>query len=140
VLEYVFFHPTPFERFVDFLRGKGLAPRTAREEDSYEVSLPEDLDDVLAEEIEAQYDALMEMNRELFESELEAGADNYNAAGVVLNLKNGQAVYAHVDPALLARIMGVLTAEEFGELVNAIVDAVEDPDTRSFCQRMRDGD
>ncbi len=47
MLEYVFFHPVPFERFVESLRAKGLDPQTGNDEESYEVSLPEDLDDVL---------------------------------------------------------------------------------------------
>lgn len=140
MLEYIFFHRQPFDAFVEYLNERGLAPETEVEEDSFEVRLPEDLDDDLAAEIEERYDAFMDMNRELFEQTQEQGADNYQAAGVVLNLKDGQAVYAHVDPALLARVMTVLSPQEFGEIVNAIVDAVEDPDTRTFCQRMRDGE
>lgn len=140
MLEYVFFHPTPFEQFVEFARSKGLQPQTSSDDESYEVLLPEDLDETLSEEIEARYDALMELNQALFEREQGSDADNYHAAGVVLNLKNGQTVYADVDPALLSRVMSVLTAREFGDMVNAIVDAVENPDSRSFCQRMRDGD
>ena len=140
MLDYIFFHRMPFDEFVTFLRAKGLQPETEIEDDNYEVRLPEDLDDALSDEIEERYDVLMDMNRALFESEQEEGADNYQGAGVVLNLKDGKTVYADVDPQLLARIMGVLSAEEFGEVVNAIVDAIESPDTRTFCERARDGD
>lgn len=139
MLDYIFFHRIPFDAFVEFLRGYGLEPETERGDDSFEVRIPEDMDDALSEEIEERYDALMEMNQELLERELEADADNYHAAGVVVNLKDGTAVYADVDPRLLGRIMEILTPEEFGQVVNAIVDAVENPDTRTFCQRMRDG-
>ena len=34
--------------------------------------------------------------------------------------------------------MEVVSAEEFNSVVNAIVEAVENPDARSLCQRMRD--
>ena len=140
MLEYIFFHQTPFDEFVAFLRAKGLQPETEVEDDNYEVRLPEDIEDKLSDEIEERYDALMDMNQALFESEQGVGVDNYQGAGVVLNLKDGQTVYADVDPGLLAKIMAVLSAEEFGRVVNAIVDAVENPDTRTFCQRARDGD
>lgn len=138
MLEYVFFHPVPFEKFVEFVKENGLIPETVSDDESYEVHLPEDIDDGLSERIEERYDALMEMNQALFENEQGEGADNYHAAGVVVNLKDGTAVYADVDPRVMARIMEVISAEEFGDVVNAIVDAVEEPDTRTFCQRMRD--
>ena len=140
MLEYIFFHQTPFEKFVDFLREKGVEPETQREDDNYEVRLPEDIEEALGDAIEQRYDELMELNQELFESEQAHDPDDYHAAGVVVTLKDGTTVYADVDPRLLARVMEALTPEEFGQVVNAIVDAVENPDTRTFCQRMRDAD
>ena len=137
MLEYVFFHRQPLEQFAAFLREEGLEPEIVREDETWEARLPEDLDDALCERIEECYDRMMELNQALFIEEQDP--DDYHAAGVVLNLQGGQTVYAKVDPRLLGRIMEVLTPEEFGEVVNAIVDAVESPDERSLCQRMSDG-
>ncbi len=139
MLDYIFFHRIPFDRFVAFLHEKGIRSETECSDDGFEVRVPENLVDALSDEVEACYDDLLALNQELFESEQSQDPDNYQAAGVVLNLKDGRAVYADVDARLLGRVMGVLTAEEFGQVVNAIVDAVEDPDSRSLCQRMRDG-
>lgn len=138
MLEYVFFHPTPFGQFIEFVQAIGLRPETVSGDETYEVHLPEDIDDAVSERIEERYDALMALNQALFESEQGEGADDYHAAGVVVNLNDGTAVYADVDPGVMARIMEVISAKEFGDVVNAIVDAVEAPDTRTFCQRMRD--
>lgn len=135
MLEYVFFHQQPLDRFVDFLREQGLEPEVACEDETWEAQLPEDLDDALCERIENFYDEMMDLNQALFNEEEGAGSD-YHTAGVVLNLQDGKTVYANVSPLLLGRIMGVLTPEEFGEVVNAIVDAVEKPDERTLCQRM----
>ncbi|WP_293680656.1 hypothetical protein [Thiolapillus sp.] len=135
MLEYVFFHSQPFDQFVAYLKELGLQPETEIEEDCWEARLPEDLDDALSEKIEERYDRLMDLNQQLFDEEQDEG---YHTAGVVVNLKDGDTVYAKVDPALLAKIMGVLTPVEFGDVVNAIVDAVEDPDERTLCQRTRD--
>ncbi len=135
MLEYVFFHAQPFDEFVAYLNELGLQPDIQTDEDCWEASLPEDLDDELSEKIEERYDQLMEMNQQLFDAEQPEG---YHTAGVVVNLAGGETVYAQVNPLLLGKIMGVLTPEELGDVVNAIVDAVEKPDERSLCQRMRD--
>jgi len=138
MLEYVFFHATPCERFVDFLQRESLEPEVTEDGETWEVRLPETLSDEQVERVEALYDELLELNQQLHDEEAPEG--DYHTAGVVLNLSGGETVYAQVDPALLARVMSVLTPEEFGEVVNAIVDAVENPDPRTMCQRMRDAD
>ena len=45
---------------------------------------------------------------------------------------------ARVDPLLLGKVMEVLTPQELGDLVNAIVDAVEHPDAQPLCHRPDD--
>lgn len=137
MLDYVFFHREPYERFVAYTRDRGLNPVCTEDEDTFEVGLPEDMAADLGEAIEAFYDEMMALNQALFEAE-EASPDEYHAAGVVVNLKDGRTVYADVNPMLLGKVMDRLTPEEFGEIVNAIVDAVESPDERTFCQRMRE--
>lgn len=136
MLEYVFFDQRPFQQFLEFLRLQGLEPGTRLADELYEVQLPEDLDEQLSERIESFYDEMLELNQQLFDQEQAADA-GYHAAGVVVNLQAGQTVYADVNAELLGKIMSVLTPQEFGDVVNAIVDAVEQPDERTLCQRMR---
>ena len=139
MLEYVFFDPRPRDRFLGFVAGEGLEPRTAEDDGLLKVMLPEELDEALAERIEDFYDEMMELGRELYEQEGDQEEVGYNAAGITVQLADGSNVYAQVDPQLLGRIMQVLSPEEFNQVVNAIVEAVERPDARSLCQRMRDG-
>jgi hypothetical protein len=136
MLEYVFFHPEPCERFVRFLEQVGQVPELEQEEGVWEVRLPETVADDVLERIEAQYDELLELNQQLHDET--AAKEDYHAAGVVLSLSSGETVYAQVEPALLSRIMSVLTPEEFGRVVEAIVDAVEHPDSRTLCQRVKE--
>ena len=137
MLDYVFFSHQPYDRFVAYLRERGLSPVCSEGEETFEVSLPEDLESALSDRVEAFYDEMMDLNQALFEAE-SAPPHDHHAAGVVVNLKDGRTVYADVDPRLLAKVMQAVTPEELGGLVNAIVDAVEAPDERSLCQRMRD--
>jgi len=135
MLEFVFFDPRPRRQFAEFLRRHRIPVTELDEDEAFGIAIPEEVDDALLEEIEAQYDELMAMDRELFEADADAAEKGRQAAGVVLNLVSGATVYAQVDPLLLGRIMEVLTPQEFGEVVNAIVDAVEHPDARPLCQR-----
>ena len=139
MLEYVFFDPRPRDRFLGFVAGEGLEPRTAEDDGLLKVMLPEELDEALAERIEDFYDEMMELGRELYEQEGDQEEVGYHAAGITVQLADGSNVYAQVDPQLLGRIMEVLSPGEFNQVVNAIVEAVENPDARSLCQRMRDG-
>lgn len=136
MLEFIFFHKTPHSRFVEWLRQKGLQPESSNADDVYQVFLPEDLDDDLYDEIEEKYDFLMELNEQLLREE-NADEHGYHIAGIAVHLRNGNVSYADIDPELLGRIMGVLTAEEFASVVEAIVTAVEHPEDRTFCQRQR---
>jgi hypothetical protein len=140
MLDYVFFDQRPRERFVAFVRTQGLHPICREDlEGEFQVSVPDDLDDALAERIEAFYDEMLDYDRLLAETASDDASAHYHAAGVVLNLASGERLYAEVDPGLLARVMTVLSAEEFGRLVEAVVAAVENPHRRTLCQHAGEG-
>jgi len=86
MLDYVFFHRQPYERFIAYVRDCGLGPVCTEDEDTFEVSLPEDLDASLSERVEAFYDEMMALNQTLFEAVAQS-RDEFRAAGVVVNLK-----------------------------------------------------
>ena len=134
MLEYIFFHTTPWEHFIDFLKARGLVHDAAQEEQGFMVRIPEETDDSLMDEIEEYYDRLLDMNEELFIAEEEG--QQVHTAGVSVNLSDGRSVQAAVDPKLLNRILESVSIDELGVFINAIVDAVENPDERPFCQRV----
>jgi len=133
MIDFVFFHEKPFALFVKFLFENKIETHSKVDDDSYEISISEDLTDDMLELIETEYDRLFEMNQQLMESEASSGS-----AGVLVNLKNGRTCYADIPHELLGKIMSVLTPEEMGDVVNAIVDAVEQPDYRTLCEKARD--
>ncbi|MET0029826.1 MAG: hypothetical protein ABW101_19505 [Candidatus Thiodiazotropha sp.] len=133
MLEYVFFHETPWRQFLEFVEQQGLSPQSSVDDGEWTVMLPEDLDEALDERIEAKYDQCLEMNESLVAEE--EGMDHVHKAGINVTLKDGRVVQAAVDPKLINRILDVITIEELGELVNAVADAVENPNDRPLCQR-----
>ena len=139
MLEFIFFHKTPYGLFIEWLKEKGLEPESAAKDEAFEVYLPEDLDDELYNEIEEKYEGFMEMNEAILKQE-NAGELDYHMAGIAVHLRDGNVSYADIDPELLGRVMGAITPEEFAIMVDAIVTAVENPEDRTFCQRQRDKD
>ena len=136
MLEYVFFNAEPCERFRAFLKEKGLDPELRQGELEIVLQLEEDaVDDALADAIDAYYDEMFEMDQGLYEQQLLQGSEGYSASGVVVHLRDGRSVYAGVRPDLLGKLASALTPEEIGELVDAVVTAVEEPDERSLSRR-----
>ncbi|WP_069471029.1 hypothetical protein [Candidatus Marithrix sp. Canyon 246] len=140
MLEYVFFHETPFQSFVKYLETKKVSPKITIEDDSYEIGISEDINEDLSDEIDDKYDELMEMNQDLLEKEEEANEHNYNLASIGFKLKDGTSSNANIDSNVMSRIMGVITPLELNLMVDAIVTAVESPEQRSICQQIREGD
>ena len=136
MLEYIFFHEEPLRRFVAFLREEGLSPAAQTTDESRVVMLDEQsVDDAMADRIDDFYDDMFDLDQQLHDSNQHESVDNHSTAGVVVNLVDGRAVYADVPGNLLSKVMQVLTPRELGDLVNAIVDAVENPDDRPLCKR-----
>lgn len=137
MLEYVFFHQTPTDLFVEFLKSKSLKSQVQCNNDVFEIKLVSEPDGDVIDEIEEEYDRLIAMNQELFFAENPPTAENFRMAGVTFSLKDGTTTSAVIRPELLARVLDVIDETELHELIMTVVDAVESPDERSFCQKIR---
>jgi hypothetical protein len=133
MLEYIFFHKPLLDRFLKQLEQHNVPCETRDDAMGLVVAVAEDLDDALFEQIDEFYEALLQDTQELLDSD--NNTSEKHAAAICLNLKNGDTVDAPIDPALLKRLLSVISYEELNELVEAIVDGVENPDRRPFCQR-----
>jgi len=140
MLEYVLFHQKPFEIFIEFLKNLALTPETSENDGIYEIRVCDDISKDLSAQIEAEYDRLMAMNHELFFAENPASNTNYRMATVMITLKNGELTSAHIRPDLLGRVLEVIDEIELNEIITAVVEAVENPDERTYCQKVRAGE
>ncbi len=130
MLEYVFFDEAIRAKFVEFLRERGVEVECGDEAGCI-AAIPEDLDDELADEIDACYEVLLQETAEL----LEQGEDamEKNVAGVTFQLSDGTPCTVRLDPELVARILNCVTMEEFRDMVQLIASGVENPDNRPLC-------
>ena len=133
MLEYIFFHKQLLEEFLKQLEQHTIPCETREDAMGLVAAVPDDLDDERLEQVDIIYDALLDDTEMLVDSDDNASVKH--AAAITLNLKNGDTVEASINPALLKRVLSVISYEELNELVEAIVDGVENPDHRPFCQR-----
>jgi len=116
----------PYESDIEFQK--------SIEEAGFTVSISDDYELDFINEIEAYYDEMMVLNEELVSAE-EGDAEIKNA-GISVNLSDGSVVLADVNPDLIYKLSTALTPDEIMELVSAIADAVENPDSRPLCKRL----
>lgn len=137
MLEYIFFHKRPYEKFIQFLRSKQVEPlkETVDKSDveGLIVFIQDNLDETLSDEIEAFYDDMMDLNETLVAEQDDSL--EMNNVGLAVTLADGRSVLATVDPEVLNRILSVISHQQLGEMVDAIADAVENPDERPLCKR-----
>ena len=139
VLDFIFFHQQPMKQFQTFLDARKVPYESDIEfqksigEAGFTVSISDDYELDFIAEIEAYYDEMMDLNEELVSAE-EGDAEIKNA-GISVNLSDGSVVLADVNPDLIYKLSTALTPDEIMELVSAIADAVENPDSRPLCKR-----
>ncbi len=135
-LEYIFFHPEPYRRFKQFLQDKQV-PLLAESTDHTNVEglvlqIADNLDDALQDVIENYYDSMLALNETMVTGSQDD--DAIHQVGLAVNLQDGRSVVAPVQPDVLNRVLTVLSQQELGSLVDAIVAAVENPDERPLCK------
>ena len=137
MLEYVFFHKVLAEKFASKVREYNIDTTLVENEPAWEVHISEDIDDAIEEKITDHYDDLFDQDQDMYEQEHEAD-EGYQAAAIEITLNKGQKVYAQTDQKIMGKLLSTLTFDELNRLVNDIVFAVENPDTRTICKRYRD--
>ncbi len=136
-LEFIFFHSEPYRLFKTFLQTNRV--ELIQEDvdqtnvEGYVVSIADDLDDDLSDRIEAYYDEMMTLSEQLVTAA--STEDEMDIVGLAVSLQDGRSVLASVEPEVLNRILTVVSSKELGQLVDAIVDAVENPDQQPLCKR-----
>ncbi len=140
MLEFIFFHHAICRLFTEFLAERHIVFTIDEDGDTITVAISEDEDDDLIEQAENEYDRLLDLSREQTDREEGEHDENYQKASLLITLKSGDRSYAHVDTDLVNRILRNISTEELNAFIEAIVDAVENPDERSYCEIVKSGD
>lgn len=133
MLDYIFFNENLLGRYLDYLKEHGIRFEQRNDEMGMVVSIPEDLPEETEEGADDYYEELLASQETLLEEDGES--QHHSIAAITVNLSDGRTVYAPVRPDLLNRLLESISAQELGEIVDAIVNSVENPDETPICKR-----
>jgi hypothetical protein len=132
--EYMFFDEALRDRFVAFASGRGVASTVRPDEIAgFVVTLPDDLADDLQDAVEAEYDAIMDEQMLLAESDSELVS--HHATGVTVTLADGTTRAIRIPPPIARRLFEHFTAGEIHEIASAIAQSVESPVDGPICRK-----
>lgn len=132
--EYMFFDEMLRDRFVDFASARGIASTVRKDEIAgYVVELPDGLADAQQEAVEAEYDAIMDEQMLLAESDEELVS--HHAAGVTVTLADGTTRAVRIPPPIARRLFEHFSPDEIHEIASAIAQSVENPVDGPLCRK-----
>ena len=137
--EFTFLTPDGGAGFVKRLEAEGLEVRISSDpiaEEATTVSISDEIDDDLADRIEGWYEEETQAAEAALFASGDAEADV--SAGVWVQLTDGRSSFAPVPPDMVSRILSVMSADELGDFVSRIANAVEHPDDTPICRRPAD--
>lgn len=135
MIEYLFFNQRFCDEFTDFLNTRSINFEVEVEsvQNSLNVKVPDFTSDELWNEVDVVYEALSEKDMLSLQETCDDGAD-VSTAGIYIQLANEQQTIAKVDPAIVNRILSVISMEEFNQFIEVIVESVENPDDSAICK------
>lgn len=132
--EYMFFDEALRDRFVAFASGHGITTTVRPDEIAgFVVELPDGLADNLQDTIEAEYDAIMDEQMLLAESD--SDLVSHHATGVTVTLEDGTTRAVRIPPPIARRLFEHFTAGEIHEIASAIAQSVENPIDGPLCRK-----
>lgn len=132
-IDYIFFDAALRDRFLTSTAQRGLTATTRDDPvGGFVVSLPDGLASDVEEQIEAEYDALMEEQRELVDATDDEHARDL--MGVTVTLPDGRPLMVRVPAHYGRRLVEHFDAAEIHGLVAAIVQSALNPIEGPLCR------
>ena len=140
LMEYVFFDLSLAERFQNHCKAQGvetalISGETYSGEPEFTVSLPDELDESIIEQIEEEYEALLFGEQaSMIEGNIGSGAVA-DACGVQVQLQSGQFTTVAIHPEIMNKILSVLTVTELQSFLAQVAEDIENPKLGPVCSR-----
>ena len=137
MLEYLFFTQEIADKFIRFLNDKGLKWEQKNDPmlGSIVIETSEDIEDGLWDELDDYHESLGVEDQEILEAELATSNTETNAAGIYIQLGNGEQTIAQINPEVMNRMLSVVSMDEFNEFIETIVSSVENPNDAPICEK-----
>ena len=137
MLEYLFFTQEIADKFISFLNGKDLKWEQKNDPmlGSIVIETSEDIEDELWDELDDHHELLGEEEQKILELDLADSEAEMNAAGIYIQLANGEQTVAQINPEIMNRMLSVISMDEFNEFIETIESSVEKPDDVPICEK-----
>lgn len=139
MLEYLFFTQEIADKYITYLKGKNLDWEQKNDPmlGSIVIETPEDIDDELWDELDDYHEVLGEEEQKILEIEMADSETETNAAGIYIQLANGEQTVAQINPEVMNRMLSVISMDEFNGFIETIVSSVESPDDAPICEKKK---
>jgi hypothetical protein len=132
--EYIFFDADLRDRFMQALSERGVPCETRDDAIAgYVVALGAELDEDALDEIEDDYDELM--NEQMLRAESRPDWVSHRVAGVPITLSDGSPCTVRLPPAVARKLLENFSTEDARELVTAIAHSLENPIDGPLCKK-----
>jgi len=137
MLEYLFFTQEIADKFISFLNDKNLKWEQKNDPmlGSIVIETSEDIEDELWDELDDHHELLGEEEQKILEVDLADSETEMNAAGIYIQLANGEQTVAQINPEVMNRMLSVISMDEFNGFIETIVSSVENPDDPPICEK-----
>lgn len=134
MLEYVLFAEPLRDRFTAWLEDNDIDYRTGGDGDELLVFVDENIDDETLDRLDELYDLLLDESAQIADAE-DDSPDAVHLVGIQFQRGDGSLGIVRITPDLANRMHDCLDMVELQAFVQAVADAVENPDDRPLCQR-----
>jgi hypothetical protein len=130
MFEYIFFDAALRDKFVDFAQQRSVSCTVTDDHLGLVVSIPEDIPEDVAEQMEDYYDALEGEQANLSETE----GDLKRLAGFRFNLPDGQSRMLPLPITVANRLLASFSLEELQELFSTVAECTLNPKDEHLCK------
>ena len=128
------FDATLRDRFVAFVAARGIACSMRQDEIAgFVVELPDGLDDLLQQAVEAEYESIMA--EQMLCAESDAELVSHHATGITVTLSDGTTRAVRIPPPIARRLLEHFSPEEIHEIASAIAQSIEHPVDGPLCRK-----
>ncbi len=130
--DYLFFNDKLKSKFINKLEQLGAEYIESIDHDNLCVSVSEDLDEQIVDQIDDLYDILLDEQAEITITE---EPESINLVGIQFSGKDNKTSQLRLSPEIMNRLHQVLSFSEIQQLVQDIADAALNPETQPLCKK-----
>ena len=129
MIDYIFFDATLRDKFVTYIEQRGVPCTVSDDSMGLLVSIPEDVEEKVSDDIELYYESFEDEQEDLSKS----NGDLSRLAGFNFTLPDGQSRMLPLDSEMANRLLANFSLDEIQDLLNAVAKCALNPNDEHLC-------